>query len=133
MAYQDPVKCIGTLTAASDLSAKQFYIVKKNTTNNQAALCDTAGEVLLGVLQNEPASGEACEIMVLGITKVSANETLVAGDLWGTSADGQATKIESSNTGADLRSYFGGQVLIGAAVGELATVTVGFQTGQVSA
>lgn len=133
MAYEDPVKCLGTLTAAASLTTKQYYIVKKNTTANQAAICDTAGEVFLGVLQNKPASGEACDIMVLGVAKVSANETLAAGDLWGTSADGQATKVEASATGADIRSYFGGQVLIGASTGELATVTVGFQTGQVSA
>lgn len=133
MAWEQPSMCSGSLTAAADLSAKQYHIVKKNTTNNQVALCTAAGEMFFGVLQNKPASGESAEVMLVGVTKVTADETLTAGDLWGTSADGQAQKIEASATGADIRAYFGGQVIEGAAAGELATVTIGVQTGQVSA
>jgi hypothetical protein len=131
MAYEQPGFSVGVLTAAASMSGKQHYIVKKNATANQFALCDTDGEILLGVLQDEPASGEAGDIMCTGITKVVANETLAAGDYWGTSSDGQATKIEHSNTGADVGDYVGGQVIVGAAVGEKATVTVGFPTFKV--
>lgn len=133
MAWEDPVKCVGSLLANADLSAKQFYCVKVTTVNNKVVLCTTAGEVFDGVLQNKPASGEAADIMTVGITKVSCDEALTAGDLWGTSADGQAQKIEASATGADIRSYFGGRVIEGAAAGELATVSIGMVTGQVAA
>ena len=133
MAWELPLFRIGNLKAHATLAAKQFYCVKAYTTNNEVVVCDSAGEPILGVVQNKPAAGEAADVMGLGVTKVVAAETLTAGDLWGTGAAGTAVKVEATATGADVRSYAAGMVLEGAAVGELATVTVGFPSGQVSA
>lgn len=121
------------LTAAASLAAKQFYCVKKNTSDNQVAICDTDGEVFLGVLQNDPASGKEATVMALGVTKVIADETLTAGDLWKTSSDGQAAIAEGTVTGADVGDYVAGVVLVGAAAGALATVTIGVPSFRVEA
>jgi len=84
MANFQPVWNLAGAQAAADLSANQFYAVKKNTTAHQYALCDTDGEVIAGVLQNKPgAVGNEATIMSLGITKVIAGEALSPGDLWG--------------------------------------------------
>lgn len=133
MAWELPLGSVGNLLTTADLSGNQHYCVKVSTTNNKVALCDTAGEYVFGVLQNKPASGEVADVMVLGVTKVVANETLAAGDSWGTASNGKAQKIEASATGADIRSYACGKVIEGAASGELATVSIGFPAGQVSA
>lgn len=122
---------LGQLVASADLSTKQFYCVKAHTVNNQFALCDTDGEVVLGVLQDKPTSGLAGNIMTVGVTKVIVGEALTAGDKWGTDGVGKAKKTEMTLTGADVGDYFGGVVLEGAAVGELATVTIGMQSGLV--
>lgn len=133
MAWELPGFCVGSLTASSTLAAKQFYAVKAHTSNNQVALCDTDGEVILGVVQNKPAAGEAANVMMSGVTKVVAAETLTAGDNWGTDANGTAKKIEGTITGADVGDYSAGKVLQGASAGELATVSIGFQTFKVEA
>lgn len=133
MATESPLFCIGWLTAAASLTTKQFYCVKKNSTDNQVALCDTDGEVVMGILQNKPGSGIAADVMAAGVSKLEAGETLTAGDLWGTDTNGKGKKVERSVTGADVGDYFGGEVLEGADSGELATVTVGFVTGFVEA
>lgn len=134
MARELPLFNIPGALAAADLSSNQFYCVKKNTTDNQFALCDTDGEVFDGVLQNKPsAAGDAADVMALGVTKLEAGETLAAGDLWGTDASGTGKVIEGTVTGADVGDYVAGRVLEGAASGELATVTVGMLTFRVEA
>lgn len=131
MAWEVPLFMPAGLVAAADLSAKQFFCVKKNAVDNQIALCNVDGEVFLGVLQGKPTSGIAANLMMSGITKVECGEALVAGDYWGTDVNGAAKKVEATNTGADVGDFAMGQVLEGAGSGELATVTVGLQTFKV--
>lgn len=133
MAWQQPGFCIGALKAAVDMASNQFKCVKGDTTNGQFALCNADGEVVLGILQDNQGSGLAGDIMCTGVSKITAAETLVAGDSWGTDANGLAKKIEKSITGADVGDYAAGIVLEGAAVNELATVTIGFPTFMVEA
>lgn len=141
MAWERDVFSIPALEAASDLSTKQFYCVRieeaaavAQGVNLRVSVCDTAGEVVLGVLQNKPnAAGAAASVRALGVTKVVADEALYAGMTWGTSADGQAAWVQATNTGADTRSYVAGMVLESAAAAALATVTIGFPAFQVSA
>lgn len=85
MAYEQPGLKI-TLIAAADLSAKQYCFVNADTTaaGSKAAL-PSAGGRAVGVLQNKPASGEAAEICVDGISKclvgtggVTAGDTVQA-------------------------------------------------------
>lgn len=134
MARMNDIFTVPGLLAGADLSTKQFYCVKMSSTDNQVALCDTQGQPFIGVLQNKPnASGEAAEVMALGISKVECGEALTAGQYWGTDANGAAVSIETTNTGADLSDFAMGVVIEGAGSGELATVTVGFPTFQVVA
>lgn len=134
MAYQSPLFMLTGALAAADLSTKQFYCVKKNTTDGQYALCTVDGEPFDGVLQDKPsAAGAAAEVMAAGITKIEAGETLTAGDYWGTDSAGKGKIVEATVTGADVGDYVAGRVIEGAASGEMATVTVGLMTFRVEA
>ena len=91
-AFETPILNITMGKVASDLSTKQYFIVKINgaTVLVAAAITDT----LLGVLQNKPTqTGEAPTIMVQGISKVSYADNITAGDLIGTDSSGEAIKI----------------------------------------
>lgn len=107
MAYEasQPLKI--TLEAAADLSAKQYYFVKVDS-NGKAAVCAALTDVPVGVLQNKPTSGQAAEIVVVGVSKVSSDAGLNEGDLIGPSADGQA---DARVIGTDTTHYVGGQML----------------------
>jgi len=133
MAWELGLFSIGNLVSDATMASNQFKCVKMSATDNTFSLCDTDGEVLLGVLQDNQASGVAGDIMAAGVTKVEAAETLAAGDHWGTDASGLAKKIEGTVTGADVGDYAAGVVLQGASVNELATVTVGLSTYKVEA
>jgi hypothetical protein len=89
-----------SLDAASDLSAKKFYLAKGSGTFG----CDLAGaasEDLLGPIQNAPESGQAAEIRILGISKVECGGTISIWDKVTSDANGKAV------TAADGERYCG--------------------------
>lgn len=118
MAYEGAQIKVGQWTASADLSAKQYYFVKMsgaNTVDVTSAITDKT----IGVLQNTPSSGQAAEVCVFGITKVVADGNLTAGNLIGTSSDGQADAITA---GTDTTVYVVGQALESAAAGNTTTM-----------
>lgn len=110
-----------SLKAGASLAGKQFYFVKLNA-DDQVIVCAGATDVPIGVVQNAPASGETAEVVVCGVTKVSSDAALTAGNLIGTSADGQA---DAKTAGTDTTEYVCGQVIEGsAAAGGLAVAAI---------
>jgi len=126
MAYESPGTDIGTFTASADLSAKQFYIVKMSG-DNTVTVCAAVTDVPIGVLQNTPASGEQAVVRVAGVSKVSADATLAAGDIIGSSADGQAQPVTQ---GSETTVYNVGQALTGGAAGTLQSALITIANGR---
>lgn len=107
MAYKGSQPFKITLEAGADLSAKQYFFVKLDN-NGKAVSCSAATDKPVGVLQNKPTSGQAAEIVVVGLTKVSSDAALTIGALIGTSADGQA---DAKTPGTDTTEFVVGTVL----------------------
>jgi hypothetical protein len=107
MAYEavQPLKI--SLSAGADLSTKQYYFVKLDS-NGDAVVCAAATDVPVGVLQNKPTSGQAAEIVVIGVSKVNSDAALTIGNLIGTSGDGQA---DAKTAGTDTTEYVVGRML----------------------
>lgn len=72
MSYEVPGFVLGTLVAGDDLSAKQYRFVV-GTAGDNVGLA-TAAAVCMGVLQNSPAEGDVCSIMVNGVSKVVCDD-----------------------------------------------------------
>lgn len=125
MAWEQPAFNIGTLVSDADMASNQYKFVKMSATNNTFSLCDTIGEKPLGILQDKQGSGLAGDIMIAGISKLEAGETLVAGNHVGTNASGTGRVINIGVTAQDLGMVAAGQVIEGASSGELATVIIG--------
>jgi len=99
MAFETPVFNVpGTLVAAADLSTSQYKIVKLSD-EGEVNVCTATTDKPLGVLQNDPSSGEIAEVMAIGVTKIQANSSLDAGSVIGTSTDAQALEITITSTG----------------------------------
>lgn len=113
MAYEVLRIKLGVLTAAADLSAKQFYAVKVTAANavNLAGL----GESAVGILQGKPISGEAAELAISGdVSKMVAGGAVAAGDKVAVTALGKAKVAASGEyvigtalnaAGADLELF----------------------------
>lgn len=95
------------LVAGADLSAKQFYFVKLSAAFTVVA-CSAVTDIPIGVLQNDPTSGQEASVCVFGLTKVNSDAALAVGDVIGTAADGQAAAYAA---GTDTTKYLCGQVV----------------------
>jgi len=117
MAYEAAQIKLGQLTASADLSAKQFHFVKLSAATT-VDVCSGVTDKPIGILQNSPTSGQAAEICIFGITKVVSDGTTAAGNLIGTSSDGQAAVY----TTTDTTKYICGQAIEAGAAGEVVTM-----------
>lgn len=115
MAIEIPGQPKAPLTAAADLSAKQFRFVKL-TGDLQVNVCSGATDCPNGVLQDKPLSGQAADVMTFGITKLVAGGSISAGDRIGTDANGAAVKLTE---GTDSTKYIAGHALVGASSGDV--------------
>jgi hypothetical protein len=102
------------MSASADLSTKQFHFVKMSG-NGTVDVCSAITDKPIGVLQNNPTSGQAAIVGISGTSKVVANATLAAGDVIGTSADAQADPIVN---GVDVTVYVCGQAITAASAGD---------------
>ena len=125
-AYNEGRIQIGTLKAASALSSNQFELVKLASATT-VSVCAAITDVPIGVLVNTPTSGQAAEIVIFGVSKIKADGTIAAGNLLGTSADGQADAIAA---GTDTTVYTIGQAIGTASAGELFTALINIANGR---
>src|SRR5262249_59785636 len=86
-------------------------------------VCTVVTDIPFGVLQNKSLAGQEAEVTTYGTTKVSADVALTAGQLVGSSVDGQAAvQVAGTNTTV----YTVGQVVVGVgAAGGLAATLLG--------
>lgn len=106
-----------SFSAASTLSANQFYIVR-STGAGIVDLCTSStggASKPRGVLQNDPKINEAASVRVLGLSKCSAGGTVSIGDMVTCTTGGQA--LTANTTGqwcigfAESASTAAGQVI----------------------
>lgn len=83
--------------ANSSFASKQFYAVELTTTEGTVDVCNAAGDTVLGVTQDNPASGAASSIRITGITKWVAGAAVTIGDVVGTDASGKCVTKTAAN------------------------------------
>ena len=85
-----------TYVAGEDLSTAQFKFVTLES-DGQIDLADSAGENCIGVLLNDPTSGNAATVVMSGKTLVKAGGTIAAGASVATDASGLAVTATTGN------------------------------------
>lgn len=88
---------VGFISGA-DLSALRYHAVKINSSQEVIAVA-AATDVVYGVLQNDPASGQETEVEDHGITKMAVGAGgVTAGLLSGLAVDGKAIALGIAGT-----------------------------------
>lgn len=122
MAYEGSQPLKSTFVAGEDLSAKQYHFVKMNGTLRQIVACSGATDEPIGVLQNDPASGEAAEVTIIGETKIKQSASIAPGTLIGTN---NAGKADAKIWGTDVTEFIVGRMVMnGGADNTLGTAIV---------
>lgn len=88
MAYEIPGQKLGVIPAEVALTDKQFTAVvvqaQSAVVGTDGATVNTpsaSGDSILGILQNNPLAGEACDIMVTGVSKAVIQGSVTVGQL----------------------------------------------------
>ena len=122
MATEYQVVCL-TRVAGADLSAAQYKFVEMSSAGT-VTVCNTAGEGALGVLQNDPTSGQTATIAYEGVSKVVAGDTVAI-----------AGKVSTDNAGRAIPATTGHKILgvamSGGAVGQIISVLLKPETAVV--
>lgn len=87
MAFETNVYTM-TLPAHDDLSGSQYLCITVNGTSGNADVAG-AGAKCIGVLQNEPSTGQAASVRVMGITKAISGAAVTVGDAVASDAAGK--------------------------------------------
>jgi hypothetical protein len=108
------------LIANADLSAQQFKVVSLQST---AGVCQLAATSILvskvvGVLQNNPKSGEAAEVAYSGIVKaIAGTSTIVVGSVLGVNTTSRVVGTTTDNVQA-----IGKSLMAASAIGDIINV-----------
>lgn len=101
-----------TLSAHDDYSAKQYYAVDLNS-SEEAELVSSQGAESIGILQNTPsANGRPATVAVGGISRAVAGETIAAGARVTPTADGTFMTAASGD-------YVAGRAMVAAVSGDI--------------
>jgi hypothetical protein len=79
--------------AAADLSAKQFYAGKLDSTG-KVALSGANDKAALGIIGNKPAAGETAELVIGGTTRAIVSEAVAVGDRLTPTAAGKLEVVD---------------------------------------
>lgn len=101
MAFDSGWKWDETFEAAEDLSSSQFFVVTQTASAETCELADSQGELALGIVQNNPESGQDATVRKLGYSKAIAGSTasgvVAAGALVTAAADGRVEVAASGD------------------------------------
>lgn len=111
MATEENVKTMNAV-AGADLSASQYLFVVQSSTARQVTVAGTAGLSCLGVLLNDPVSGQAACVAINGRVKVFAGASFDPGVKVMTDNAGKATTATSTNNvmGTAVTAGVNGQI-----------------------
>ena len=121
MAYElSDSQVVLSIPAGADLSAKQYTFVKLSGSTVISAAAAT--DLPIGVLLNDPTSGETAAVAVSGVIKLKASAAISVGALVGTTATGTGVSLTA---GTDTTKYILGRAVTAAgAAGDIITVAV---------
>jgi hypothetical protein len=95
---------VKSFIAGESFASKQFYAVMMTSTNNTVVVAGTPaaeGTHVIGIIQNEPASGEAASVVIGGTSKLVMAANCSIGEKI-MSSSGKGTPVD-----ADTKSVIG--------------------------
>lgn len=97
MAYDSGYNTIPGLVATGDLSSSQYKVVKLASTAGAVKVAAAATDAAVGILYNEPASGEPALVAYGGVVKVLSEASVTAGSYVAPSTTGRAKITTTGN------------------------------------
>lgn len=109
------------MRANGDLSAKQYYLLKQDTAEDDVALAGANG-LVIGILANEPADNEIADVWPIAgntVLKCVCDGTIAVAEQMVSDANGKATTMAA----ATKQNVFGIALEAGSSDGEIIKFT----------
>lgn len=84
--------CNVTMKAGQDLRSSQYCFVAISG-SEAVMLCRTSGEDMMGILQNQPYSGDNAVVMVMGVSKIKAGGSVTRANPITTNHSGMGVSV----------------------------------------
>ena len=98
MANNNALHLTGLVASADYSTTGQFYAVKLASTDGQITVCSSTLDVAIGILQNDPASGQEADVLVFGESMAYVGPSDVAiGDVLTSNTTGQLEDTTTDN------------------------------------
>lgn len=68
------------LVAGADLSSKQYYAVKLASTAGEVIQANAVTDMVIGLVQNDPADGEPAIVACSGVARAISGDTITVGE-----------------------------------------------------
>ena len=119
--YGDQILIPG-ISAGASLTTKQWHPVKMASTANEVISAIDTTDVLVGILQNDPADGEAALVCALGISRaIAGTGNIAVNDILSANSSG----VYDTSGGTAANDYFVGRALeASTAIGDHITIFV---------
>ncbi len=85
------------LLAGEDLSSSQYLVVKMASTAGEVIHATGGTDTAIGILQNDPADGEAADVAIMGVAYAKAADAVTAGTMLNWDSTGRV-KASATNT-----------------------------------
>lgn len=93
---QETLKIPGLLAGAA-LTAAQYKWMKLASTAGEVIVAAAKTDLLIGVLQNNPADGQPADVLAVGVSKVLSGGSVTLGVLQTANSTGQTADASSAN------------------------------------
>ena len=96
---------VKSLLAGASFASKQYFAVQMTSTDNTVIVAGAAaaeGSHVIGIIQNEPGSGEAASVAIGGTSKLSMAAACDQGEKIKSDGNGEGTPVD-----ADQKSVIG--------------------------
>jgi hypothetical protein len=104
------------LVATGDQSANQYRPVKPGSTAGTVKLAVATTDKIIGILMNDPTTGKAAEVVVIGGAKAKVTKQVAAGDFLSANSTGNlapctagraiAIALEAASATGDIKPVF---------------------------
>lgn len=109
-----------TFKSFGDQRSNQFCYQEMQATD-VVQRTSAATAVAIGILQNQPQSGETAVVRIFGVSKGIAFGSITAGNLLGTGANG---KCDPKTPGSDTTEYINAQAIESVSSGDIVSVVL---------
>ena len=95
------------LVAGDSLAAKQYYAVKMASTDGEVIVAAAVTDILIGIVQNDPAADEPAEVACAGVCKAKSGASITIGQILTALSTGTLTGTSSGGGTASSQRIVG--------------------------